>query len=194
MTIPDAARITSQVAEAIQHAHEQGVIHCDLKPANVLLSKTGRPYVADFGFAQLVTNQSLQTAGVGGTAGYMAPEQMTLTGEAITTAVDIYGLGALLYSLLANQPPIDIAKSAEGRRLLDQEIRPINQLRADVPKILEEVCQRCLRPRPAERYARRRCRSSTQCRIIVPIVSRRLSRQERLKRSPNKRRHQKEPR
>jgi WD40 repeat protein len=102
-----AAKVVRTVAEAVQYAHQYGVLHRDLKPGNILLDAAGEPHVADFGLArlgELDTGVTLPSS-VLGTLNYMAPEQAKSGSAAITTAADIYGLGAVLYELLAGRPP-----------------------------------------------------------------------------------------
>jgi serine/threonine-protein kinase len=93
------------IAEAIHYAHQRQILHCDLKPANILLDDEGKPYISDFGLAKRLDENAryLPASAIGGTAAYMAPEQ-ALQGE-LTTATDVYGLGAILYALLAASPP-----------------------------------------------------------------------------------------
>ena len=142
-----------QVASAIGYAHREGVIHCDLKPANLLLSANERVVVTDFGFAQ-----SRETLGrhacIAGTPAFMAPEQVDAAWGQVGQQTDAYGLGAVLFFLLTGLPPV------RGTRLSDllnevaspNEIPAVTNWRPDVPSRLAEVCQRCLRKSPAERF------------------------------------------
>jgi serine/threonine protein kinase len=112
ITSQRAASIVATVADAIAHAHEHGVIHRDLKPGNVLIDQTGKIFVTDFGFAQLHTGESTSHAIVG-TVGFMAPEQVDPTLGPIGPHTDVYGLGALLRVLLAENAPQELGAICE---------------------------------------------------------------------------------
>src|SRR5687767_4296220 len=106
------AELMATLAEAVQFAHERGVLHRDLKPGNILFDEQGRAYVSDFGLAKLVSAESNLTRSMDflGTPNYVAPEVATRSAQQATTASDIYSLGAILYELLAGRPPF----AAEG--------------------------------------------------------------------------------
>ena len=123
------------------------------KPANVLLDAAQHVFVTDFGFAQLIAKTPGQAAGVGGTAGYMAPEQLNPDVGEIGPATDIYGLGALFYSLLTRQPPGGLPIALASREIVPTIVRP-RDLREDVPAEVEDICLRCLQWRPTDRYQR----------------------------------------
>ena len=158
------ARVLELLSRAVQHAHERGVLHCDLKPANVLLDTSGTlnpsvpgvgvPRVTDFGLARLLTaDESARPQRSPGTPLYMAPEQGGAGPHDVTQQSDVYALGAILYELLTGRPPLVADRSSEIRRQVAGECpTPPRRLRADVPRDLEAVCLKCLAKRPGDRY------------------------------------------
>ncbi|MBL9168384.1 MAG: protein kinase [Verrucomicrobiales bacterium] len=150
----EAACLVATIAEAVQHAHERGVLHRDLKPSNVLMDVDGRPYVTDFGLARsLEGDSSLTLTGqILGTPGYMPPEQATGQGS-IGPAADIYSLGAVLYYLLTSRAPFVGGTPTETlRHVVEQEPVPPHLVNPEVPRDLESVCLKCLSKRPSDRY------------------------------------------
>ncbi|MCI0535895.1 MAG: WD40 repeat domain-containing serine/threonine protein kinase, partial [Verrucomicrobiales bacterium] len=159
---PGLAQIRSFVelitilARAVHYAHQRGVLHRDLKPNNVLLGPDDTPYLTDFGLAKLVEADSgmTRTSAVLGTPSYMSPEQARGEARTLTTAADIYGLGAVLYELLSGQPPFAGGTSVETIRLvLEQEPRPPTRLNPALDHDLETICLKCLEKETSARYA-----------------------------------------
>jgi serine/threonine protein kinase len=165
----DAARLLCYLCEAITHAHAHGVVHRDLKPSNVLLrplraSVDGepsaenlsdyQPVVSDFGIARLADDHTMtQTGQILGTPAYMPPEVANARPGKLTTAVDIYGLGAILYEVLAGRPPHQGENSAATLSLAQRgEITPPRLIRPGLSRDLENICLKCLSSTPSDRY------------------------------------------
>jgi eukaryotic-like serine/threonine-protein kinase len=151
----EAVSIVSQVADALECAHRGGVIHRDVKPANILLSRDGRVLVTDFGIAKAVEESSSDLTKTGttlGTVKYLAPEQ--IEEGPIDARTDVYALGVVLYELLCGRPPFtgDTDAAAALARLHRDPLRP-RQVRADVPRELEVVVMKAVARRPEDRYA-----------------------------------------
>ena len=156
-----SAFLISQVARAVQHAHERGVLHRDLKPGNILLDAGDTPHISDFGLATLLgsdgagvsTGQTLAGSPLG-TPAYMAPEQVR-GDRAVTTASDLWSLGAILYELLAGRPPFAAASTVETyRKILEEEPPEFDPAKSGngAARDLEIIARKCLRKDPAQRY------------------------------------------
>ena len=154
--IRHAAELIAKLARTVSYAHEHGILHRDIKPGNVLLDKKGEPHLTDFGLARLVETESsvTQTLEVLGTPSYMAPEQAVGNNAGITSATDIYGLGAVLYQLLTGHPPFAGGTTYETVRLvLDAEPRQPRLLNPKVDRDLNTICLKCLDKDPQRRYS-----------------------------------------
>ena len=156
MSIRQAAELIAKVARTVHYAHEHGILHRDIKPGNILLDVKGEPHLTDFGLARLLETQSTvtHTMDVLGTPSYMAPEQASGRNEQLTSATDVYGLGAVFYQLLTGHPPFVGGTTYETVRLvLETEPR---QPRLSNPKIdreLSTICLKCLEKDPKRRYS-----------------------------------------
>lgn len=151
----DAARLVAKIARAVHYAHQRGVLHRDLKPGNVLLDSRTEPLLTDFGVAKLLEKESTVTLthAVLGTPAYMAPEQATGRTRPLTTAADVYGLGAILYHLITGHPPFEGGTAFEVvRQVLEREPRRPTQWNRGLDADLEVICLRCLEKDPARRY------------------------------------------
>src|SRR6266480_2576033 len=156
ISIRRAAQLIAKLARTVHYAHEHGILHRDIKPGNVLLDIEGEPHLTDFGLARLVETESTvtRTTEVLGTPSYMAPEQASGNNVALTSATDIYGLGAVLYHLLTGSPPFVGGTTYETIKLLeDTEPRPPRLLNPKVDRDLSTICLKCLEKDPKRRYA-----------------------------------------
>jgi serine/threonine protein kinase len=149
------ARLGMQAAEALEHAHQQGVLHRDIKPANLMLDDRGHLWVTDFGLARVQGESNLTMTGdLLGTLRYMSPEQALARRVVIDQRTDVYSLGATLYELLTLRPAFDGHDRAEIlRRIAQEEPRPLRRLNLAVPTDLETVVRKAMDKDPAGRYA-----------------------------------------
>ena len=200
-----AAALTETMARAIHYAHERGILHRDLKPANVLLEPLGigngragwgadkpnalapdqlltsfwAPKLADFGLAKRLDDLTSTRHGqIVGTPSYMAPEQVDAKGQALSAAVDVYSLGAILYELLTGRPPL-VAGSIESALaiLASDDPIPPRRLQPNVPRDLETICLKCLEKQPGRRYASAAELADDLARFLAgePVLARPLS-------------------
>jgi serine/threonine-protein kinase len=137
------ANLVSALARAIHYAHQRGVLHRDLKPANVLLDAADQPHLTDFGLAKcLDSNEGLTLSGVMlGSPNYMSPEQAAGNFDRLTTAADVYSLGAIMYELLTGRPPFRADTPLETMRMVMEEV-PLapHYLYKFADRDLERIC------------------------------------------------------
>jgi tetratricopeptide (TPR) repeat protein len=151
-----AARLVAVVAEAVHHAHQRGILHRDLKPANILVDEHGAPHVTDFGLARRIEGDGdlTQSGAIVGTPNYMSPEQASGVRGSLTTATDVYGLGAVLYALLSGRAPHSGTSYLEVLDKVREETPEApSRGNPDVPRDLDVICLKCLEKDPARRYA-----------------------------------------
>jgi eukaryotic-like serine/threonine-protein kinase len=152
LPVREAVDISSQVADALEHAHRQGLVHRDIKPANVLVQSDGRVKVTDFGIAKAAGGDDLTRTGtVVGTARYLAPEQVN--GHPVDGRADVYALGLILYEMLAGRAPFggDSDMATAVARLTNSP-EPISAARPEVSRPLEDVVARSLARDPEYRF------------------------------------------
>ncbi len=147
-----ATGVALQIADALQAAHENGVIHRDIKPQNVLVTRTGDVKVTDFGIARAASSPLTQTSAVLGTAGYMSPEQAM--GQPVGPQSDLYSLGVVLYEMLAGELPYD-AESPISLALkhVNEPPRSPREANPSVPETLDAITLKLLAKNPEDRYA-----------------------------------------
>jgi serine/threonine protein kinase len=150
-----AARLAVQAADALDYAHEAGVVHRDVKPANLLLDARGTVWITDFGLAQVSADAGMtQTGDVFGTLRYMSPEQAAGRRVDVDHRTDVYSLGASLYELLTLTPAFPGQdRSAVLYQILHEEPRPLRQIDKAIPVELETIVLKALAKAPADRYA-----------------------------------------
>jgi serine/threonine protein kinase/Flp pilus assembly protein TadD len=150
-----AAELIAKLARAVHYAHQRGILHRDIKPGNILIDAKGEPLVTDFGIARLVEGESTVTHTLEtlGTPSYMAPEQALTNSSELTSATDVYGLGAVLYHLLTGLPPFAGGTTYETiRLLLETEPRQPRLWNPKIDRDLSTICLKCLEKNPQHRY------------------------------------------
>lgn len=155
LPVAEAVRLTKEICDGLAYAHARGIVHRDVKPANILLSD-GHPLIADFGIARALDSMGVPSmTGAGmviGTLAYMSPEQAAGQPD-IDGRTDIYALGCVLYEMLAGEPPFnEITPQSMLAKRLASEPRSVSELRADVPAEIARTLRRALAVDPGERF------------------------------------------
>jgi serine/threonine protein kinase len=152
LRIDDVVKIIFRCAKALHYAHQRGVVHRDIKPGNIMLTRNNDVRIIDYGIAIMNDTDISRIEGIAGSPSYMSPEQ--IQSAEITYASDLYSLGAVMYELLTGFRPF---RASTLSRLLNQIVfataPPIHTLRSDVPEELEDIVAKSIQKEPAERYA-----------------------------------------
>ena len=153
LSIDEAIKFAVAIAEGLEHAHAMGIVHCDIKPHNMLITKSGRLKVTDFGIARAMNSQNtmMYTNSVMGSAHYLSPEQAS--GKAIDGSTDIYSLGVVLYEMLTGRVPHEAdTPIAVALKHVKDKLIPPTRYNPSIPPLLESVVMKALQKKPADRY------------------------------------------
>lgn len=152
LPVETAVRVALEIAEALEHAHQNNIVHCDIKPHNILMTRSGRVKVTDFGIARAVTSATMtQTGTIIGSVHYFSPEQAR--GGAVSAKSDIYSLGAVMYEMLTGvvpftgETPISIAI-----KHIQDDPTPLREINPSVPPILEALVLKAMAKNPEQRF------------------------------------------
>ena len=153
ISLDDAVSLTSQLADALAHAHSRNIVHRDLKPRNILIDQQGSPRITDFGLAIRDDQQQTDSAQSAGTQDYLAPEQLPDRRHYIDGRTDIWALGVILYRMLTGQLPFQGRHEALFDQIANRSPKPPRQLNPAIPAALEAICLICLEKNPDHRFA-----------------------------------------
>jgi serine/threonine protein kinase len=148
---PDIINLMIQLSDALNFAHNSGIVHRDIKPANILLDESGKPHICDFGVAHVEMSTITQTGATIGTPSYMSPEQVM--GKKIDKRSDIFSLGAIFYELLTGRRPFEGESiTTVIYKIVNEEVMPLTQVRKELPPEFEEIINKALAKDPDNRY------------------------------------------
>lgn len=153
LSIDEAVKFTIAIAEGLEHAHAMGIVHCDIKPHNVIITHTGRVKVTDFGIARAMnaTNTVMYTNSILGSAHYLSPEQAS--GKHVDGSTDIYSLGVVLYEMLTGRVPFEgETPIAVALKHVREKLTPPTRYNPSIPPLLEAVVMKALSKNPADRF------------------------------------------
>src|SRR5262250_2717068 len=148
--IPDIVRIMTQILGALAYSHRQGVVHRDVKPANIFLLGEGAVKVADFGIAHIEASNLTQVGTVLGTPAYMSPEQ--ILGLPVDGRSDLFSAGVILYQFLTGERPFSGSSATTMHKVLEEDPLPPSRFNVQVPGAMDAVVRKALAKRPEDRY------------------------------------------
>jgi serine/threonine protein kinase len=183
-TFPESVQLTAAVADALQYAHNHGVVHRDVKPSNIILSEDNKPRLMDFGLAKRDAGEITITVDgqVLGTPAYMSPEQARGEAHKVDGRSDVYSLGVILYRLLTGELPFRGNTRMLLHQVLHDEPKPPRRLNDRIPRDLETVCLKCLEKESPKRYGSAELLGADLYHWLrgEPILARPIGRSERL--------------
>jgi serine/threonine protein kinase len=172
----DGAALCQKIAAGLQHAHEEGVIHRDLKPGNIMMDRDGQPHIMDFGLAKREAGETTMTMDgqILGTPAYMSPEQAKGFAHGADRRSDIYSLGVILFELLTGERPFRGSLQMLLKQVMQDDPVSPRKLDGHVPRDLDTICLKCLQKEPARRYPTARALSEELGRYLdgKPILAR----------------------
>ncbi|MCK4704042.1 MAG: serine/threonine protein kinase, partial [Gammaproteobacteria bacterium] len=153
LPVKEVYRIVQIVAEALDYAHNQKIVHRDIKPGNIMYNKKNKQIkITDFGIARITDSVKTKTGSFMGSPSYMAPEQMT--GSRVDGRADIYSLGVSFYQLLTGKLPFDADSLANlAYKITNEKFRPVREVRADLPSSATRIINKALQKNPEKRFA-----------------------------------------
>ncbi|MCX7377063.1 MAG: protein kinase [Alphaproteobacteria bacterium] len=169
----ETVRIIEELLTGLQFSHDRGVVHRDIKPGNVMLTRDGQVKIADFGIARMESSSMTQAGTIMGTPAYMSPEQFM--GQTVDSRSDIYSVGVLLYQMLTGERPFEGSMTAIMHKVLNVSPPHPSELSVTAPETLDSVVARAMAKRPSQRYASanefaRSLRAAFQGHVLAPEI------------------------